>query len=305
MTTGWKKLTTRDLTTFDDFATDAVLTAMQLGGTGRIQTNGHAKIRGANGIITISRDSSAPHCRGNIMSDLKRAFPDLKTGDSSKKDTTVTPAIFSPQNASVQGMLECPAKGCDETFSTLGEANAHVHAEHFICKWVHPVTGKPCDMGPDGGPFIGKSRQSIAGHTNIRHLENKPWEKNREQAAANRAATVAARKQKLKDATSVIGLVDVHGHPAVVTPTPVVDTEGNYTGPLPTMTIHPTVSSMDAQAVANGNDPDATAKLALIREILGDDTEVVALKKEVADLKAHLALVREAVGLDFGDDDNK
>lgn len=293
MTTDWKKLTRKDLTTFDKFATDAVLTAMEQGGIGRIGTNGHAKIRGKDGVsITISRDTSAPHCRGNVAAALERAFPALKalkTNAATQKDATVTTkatttGITQETYDASQEMVECPAKGCDEKFRNLGEANTHVHAEHVICKW------EGCDYGPDGGPFVGRTNQAIAGHTNVRHKENKPWLQNREQAAVNRAATVAARKKAAaeqaaaKEADLLNGYTDaivanMNGHAP--------DTEGaQRVAPTPPV------------------DSEAEAKLALIREILGDDFEVAKLKKELADVKAHLALVREAVGLDFGPDDS-
>lgn len=292
MTTGWKKLTRRDITTFDDFATDAVIAAMELGGIGRIQSNGHAKIKGVNGnIITISRDTSGPHIRGNMMTALKRAFPELK---SDSQEDIVTSASTSPETG--QALLGCPAKGCEQEFATPEALQEHVGFSHYTCKW------EGCDMGPDGTAFVGKTRMSVAGHINIRHKGNKPWEHNQQQANAKRAATVAARKAKEAQEAPVVKLVDVHGHPAVVAPA------------MPEQVAVPPVAGVNVESiggkgvvmgesVADGNDPDAVAKLALIREILGDDTEVVALKKEVADLKAHLALVREAVGLDFGDDD--
>lgn len=271
MSTGWKTLTRRDLTTFDTFATDAVLTAMQLGGIGRIGSNGHVVIRGKHGrTMSVSRDTSAPNTQGNVMADLKRTFPELRNNGTNTKDTAVTTMVL------------CPAKGCDEKFPTLGAANTHVHAEHYICTW------EGCSMGPDGGPFVGRTKQSTAGHINIRHRGNKPWLINKEKAAAGRAATAAAKKAARDHATEEIAEV-IPMTPEKVAriydvPPEMVDDEGaQHIGPLPSAP------------------SDAEVKLALIQEILGVDPEVVKLRKEVADLKAHLALVREAVGLDFED----
>lgn len=271
MSTGWKTLTRRDLTTFDTFATDAVLTAMQLGGVGRIGSRGHATIRGRNGsTMSVSRDTSAPNCQGNVMADLRRTFPELRNNAPNTKDI------------SVSTMVVCPAKGCDQTFPTLGAANKHVHDEHYICTW------EGCSLGPDGGPFVGRTKQSTAGHINIRHRGNKPWLVNPEKAAAGRAATFARKQAEKRAANQQVAPV-IELTPATKSGTPLpdlgpVDDEGaQHIAPLPSAP------------------SEAEAKLALIQEILGQDPEVVKLRKEVADLKAHLALVREAVGLDFED----
>lgn len=308
MTTPWKKLTRNDLTTFDKFGTNAVLTAMDQGGIGRIGANGHVQIRGVAGTLSISRDNSAPHCQGNVTAALERAFPALKAAKTSvatiEKDTIMATKTDHTKTDTAPEVIECPAKGCDEKFATLGEANAHVHSEHAICTW------EGCDWGPNGGPYIGVSAQAIGGHTNTRHRGFKLHEQNRDKAATKRAATFAAKKKARIEASRVV---------------PVAKQASVEVGSfIPDVDLGPTesnghLSNIEAWAdqagatrvvepvkevAAPATDGDAEAKLALIREILGDDVEVAQLKKEVADLKAHLALVREAVGLDFGDEDD-
>lgn len=285
MTTSWKRLTRRDLTTFDDFATKAVLTAMEQGGLGAIAKNGHAKIRGKNGAaMIIARDTSAPHCQGNVVKALRRTFPDLN--GTTQKDITMT--TTSP-TIDLQSMLECPAKGCDIRFATADLRDAHVTSEHVVCKW------EGCDYGPDGGAFVGRTNQAIAGHTNTRHRGNKPWEANREQAAVNRAATMARKRHNREEVAA--GSAALMAAAAQAT---LASNAAELNG------------FAKAAAEANGEvsarpldvpvDADAEVKLALIREILGDDEEVAKLKKKLADLKAQMALVREAAGLDAGDD---
>lgn len=289
----WRTLTRRDLATFDTFATDAVLTAMKLGGVGRIGSKGHAAIRAANGAtMMISRDTSAPRCQANVLADLRRTFPDLKTSDQIRKDSAMT------SDATTQTKIECPAKGCDQTFPNLGMVNAHVHADHFICKW------EGCKLGPDGGPFIARTGNSLAGHTNIHHKGNKPWLANRERAAINRAATVLAKQEARKKAA--IEAVKPYAEPVEVPER--VDIAEELAVEEHSRLAH----EMEMSTTKSGTPlpdlgplppatGDAEAKLALIQEILGDDPRVAKLEKEIADLKALLALVREAVGLDFED----
>lgn len=285
MTTGWKKLTRRDLATFDTFATEAVLTAMELGGVGKIRTNGHAAIRGKNGAsMTIARDSSAPHCQGNMLADLKRSFPELRT-DATKEETTVSSKPTTTDTTTTE-MLECPAKGCEEKFSSTTRLGTHIKADHAVCKW------EGCDWGPNGGPYVSLTWHGVAGHTNVRHKENKPWLRNQELAAANRAATIKARKEARVAAEEKLLIEPV---PADIEPAKLA-----LNGHGPTATIETPVAVEAPPATQS----DAETKLALIQEILGENPEVARLKKELADVKAHLALVREAVGLDFGDDDN-
>jgi hypothetical protein len=283
MTTDWKQLTRKDLTTFDDFATEAVLSAMHNGGVGRIAPSGHAKIRGKNGVaITISRDSSAPHCRGNVTAALKRAFPELNKPSTSEEE-----AIMATETPT---QLQCPAKGCDQTFADADMLGSHIDTEHYVCGW------EGCADGLDGGPFIARTKQSKAGHININHRGHKPWLVNTDKAAAGRAAAVAARRERAANAAANAETLMAAAAAAAANTAAKAAIKAESNGHAPT-------AKLVQEEVAVPVETDADAKLSLIREILGDDVEVAALKKEIADLKAHLALVREAVGLDFGTDD--
>lgn len=304
MTTGWKKLTRKDLATFDTFATDAVLTAMELGGVGKIRTNGHAAIRGENrATMTIARDTSAPHCQGNVLADLKRAFPQLRTNGATKEEVTVSskPTTDTATRTTTE-MLDCPAKGCEEKFSSMNRLREHIkESEHAVCK------EEGCDYGPNGGPYISLTWHGVAGHTNVRHKGNQPWLQNQAKAAVKRAATVKAKREAREAAElspvaevmsngqmSPVAEVMSNGHVPTATTYP-MDVTAPYTGPYAS---EDTVKAPPAVPSAS----DAETKLALIQEILGENPEVARLQKELADVKALLALVREAVGLDFGDD---
>lgn len=301
MTTGWKKLTRKDLATFDTFATNAVLTAMELGGIGRIGTNGHARIRGeGRETMTVARDTSAPHCQGNVQADLKRAFPQLRTNGVTKEEVTVsTKPTTDTATRTTTEMLDCPAKGCEERFSSMNRLREHIkESEHAVCK------EEGCDYGPNGGPYISLTWHGVAGHTNVRHKGNQPWLQNQAKAAVKRAATVKA-KREAREAAELSPVAEVMSNGQM---SPVAEVMSN--GHLPTATIETAPADIelatnpmaDMKTPAVPSASDAETKLALIQEILGENPEVARLQKELADVKAHLALVREAVGLDFGDD---
>lgn len=312
MTTRKRKLTRRHLKTFDTFATEAVLTAMELGGLGRIDASGHARIQGKNGVsITIARDTSAPHCQGNVTADLKRAFPELRTNGVTKEEITVSTKPTATDTTTTE-MLECPAKRCDQEFSSMNRLREHIKAEHAVCKWQDEEG--PCDGGPNGGPFIGDDGRSVAGHTNTYHKGHQPWMQNREQAAAKRAETVARKKKALEN-VKLTPVAQVMSNGSISPVAEVVSNGHVATAPVESLKA-PTLKAPAAVEVpvavpSNGDAGDAEAKLALIQKILGENPEVARLKKELADVNAHLALVREqslrlqeAVGLDVGDDDN-
>lgn len=324
--TGWKRLTSRDLKHFDDNATNAVLMAMEYGGIGKINSNGHAFIRapGGTGTMSVTRDiSSKPNDLKNTQADLRRLFPELRvtgSGATKKKaDTSMnsepstptftvpTPAVMGAPNGiiSSETMLTCPAKGCDKEFVTGGARYKHITDDHSTCTWEgadvnHADPNYRCDLGPDGTPFVGASVQSVAGHVNIQHKGNKPWLKRDQSpealaAAGKKAAETKARKAKKAAA-------------------PVVESAATPVAALPEEKIPPARNVMarntDTSSVEHRGVPlsevkhrptkptTPAAKLAAIRAILGEDPRVAKLQAEVEELKAHLDLVREALNLD-------
>lgn len=299
--TSYKKLTRADLRNFDDLATEAVLVAMKHGAVGRVNSNGHAFIRAATGTMSITRDiSSKPNDAKNVQRDLRRLFPEIRQNGSAKKDANMQSQVsptFTESSDQVtmteEQLLQCPAKGCDKEFATEGARYSHVRDDHATCSWegpdvTHDDPNYRCDLGPNGSPFVGKNGMSVAGHANIYHVGNKPWEKRdpakRLEAAKKGAATRAANRQAAVNGaneTVVSAVPDAAAKPAAK---PVEQPSQEHRG-LPTGEVkhRPTTPA---------------AKLAAIRAILGEDPKVAQLQAEVDELRAHLELVREALNLD-------
>lgn len=317
--TPWKKLTRADLQgCFDDIGTKVILTAMDRGGTGRISNRGHATIRHPDGVRTMSvtRDSSSRKAK-NMWGDLQRLFPeepattptsavnnkenstmheDLRrppfTGIELPAATTGNDSLLTP----VEGQLmPCPAKRCEREFATDGALYTHVRDDHATCSWPG------CDLGPNGTVFVGDTANAVAGHTNIRHRGNKPW-LNRDPSKRAESAQKAAATKAAKRAQS-----------ATPQPAPVSTTAPNGKVPSAT-TVAETRQRQDSARAAESERtvehrglPSGTvthkpmsdrAKLNAIRDLLGEDPRIAKLQAENAELRAHLELVREAVGLD-------
>lgn len=323
MSTTWKKLTRTDISHFDKDAKRIVLTAMRLGGTGRIGNQGHALIRAADNdeTMSVSRKSSVPNRLENMQKDLRRLFPqsDLTTADESTATMNHTLSTSDPDSTNVlttnengvvvtatgdEQMIPCPAKGCDKEFVTEGAKLAHIRNYHFTCGWVgadvdHDDPNYRCDHGTDGTAFIGLTKNAVGGHTNVKHLGSRPWEHrdpakrsaSAQKGAATRAANAAkAAGRTVKAATPK--LVDVHDNPAVVAPNVErVATERSEHRGLPTGDVkHKPLTD--------------AAKLQAIRELLGQDPKVAfleaanaKLQAKIDELEAQLALVAEVLHL--------
>lgn len=311
--TGWKKLTRSDLTTFDNDATEAVLLAMARGGIGRITTQGHAFIRApeGRGSMSVSRDTSAPNCKKNVEVRLNKLFPPPDKVETKEVQMQTTPAFVAPpaidalkgalklkapniklptatsSNGSSpdDDLIPCPAEGCGKEFATEGALYRHMNDDHVVCTW------EGCNAGPQGGPYIGKGdtltkmKQSIAGHTNIAHRGNKPWDFRHPAPVKPAETTVSARNGTTTRATSKVS-----------------QKAGEFTSGLPSATPKP--SPVVRKPVTPKATPEpAAAKspaaiLAAIRELLGPDPRVAELESEVADLHAKLDLISEALHID-------
>lgn len=346
--TTWKKLTRADLRKFDDIATNAILTAMDAGGVGRMNTNGHVVIRGQNGLtMSVTQNTSMPRVKQNIEADLRRVFPQL----SKKKDMTqsaVTPTftdIELPQATTSNGnrtvntvtsiqsvsaddkMLPCAAKGCEKEFVTYGARLTHMRTEHFICKWEgidveHDDPNYRCDLA-DGEPYVAASRQGLAGHVNVYHNGHKPWmhrDNSREArvAAAQKGAATRAANRVVDTPTVTAPAVKatagttVAEHGASLKPTPAILATKSAEKVAPARNT-PAATSDEASKEHRGlpagevkHAPTTpAAKLAAIRELLGEDPKVAVLQAKVDELQAkndelqaHLDLIREALNLD-------
>jgi len=305
--TPWKKLTRADLTNFDTTATGAVLTAMDQGAVGRVTARGHATIRGDNGqTMSVTRDTSAPHCKQNIHADLRRLFPEVRLNGTTKKNQDVNmhndldkpfsdtelPKATNGTLPAGDVLLQCPAKGCDKEFVTAGARHAHIRDDHATCTWEgadveHDDPSYRCDVGPDGTAFVGASKQSVAGHVNIHHRGARPWESRdpaKRHAAAVKGAATRARKAGKKAAGAVSKPVANGTAQSRNTATTKSDshTEEHRGLPMSEVKHRPTTPA---------------AKLAAIRAILGDDPRVAQLEAQVAELKAQLDLVAEVLHL--------
>jgi hypothetical protein len=314
----FKRLTREDIKTFDKAAKAVVLTAMERGGLGWVSNRGHAIINApGGGTMSVARSiESAPHTRQNCEADLRRLFPqESLTKESKEAMHNDTLSVFSnaPLPAAINGngaaavtksdLIECPAKGCDREFATLDALYGHAGNEHILCKWP------ACDLGPGGRMFIAPNNQSLAGHTNIQHKGNKPWEHidptkrvaTAKKAAATRAriavkagTTVGQHKVSVTKRTDGVLVADTPKKPEPAKQVPVVapkSTERPEHRALPTG--EKTAPVTDA------------AKLQAIRDLLGEDPRIallqaanVKLQAKVDDLQAQLDLVAEALHLD-------
>ena len=317
--TTWKKLVRKDLTTFDDNATRVVLAAMGQNAVGRITGRGHAFIKAPNGggTMSVSRDTSAPNCLKNVEADFRRLFgaqQESTTKDESKAtmhtDSRYMPFTDVPYpsaNGKKDGeatvapsndlMILCPAKGCEAEFVTEGAKYTHIKKEHFECthrelpgvsedKW--PAS---CTFGVDGTAHVAPSAQSLAGHVNVHHLGNKPWE-HRDPAKRSEAARKGAATRARNAGRPVVAEVK---RVAV----PVVSVEKRPDGVLVADST-PEHRGLPTGDVTHKPATDA-AKLREIRKLLGDDpakdAEVVKLKARIAELEAQLELVAEVLHL--------
>jgi hypothetical protein len=305
--TPWKKLTRADLANFDSLATDAVLTAMAHGAVGRVTAKGHVNIRSPhNGeTMAVSRNTGDTRAGRNIRGDLKRLFPHLKKeSDIMHSQNGATTPVFaaatdpsnpSPVAAVPDQLLECPAKGCDKEFATEGARYAHVRDDHYTCGW------EGCDLGPDGGPFVGTTQQSISGHVNVRHRGNKPWEHRSKDPEAYKAAAVKANATKAaKRAEAAKQQVTEKVEKTEIAVTANSTAKGGNADDKSTDKTAKGEHRGLPKGEVKHRPMTAAAKLAAIREILGPDPRVAKLQAEVDELKAHLDLVREALNITSG-----
>lgn len=330
--TKWKKLGRGDLTKFDDVATKAVLTAMERGGIGRVSARGHATIRAeGGGTMSVSGNTSAPHAVQNIQADLKRLFPEPAPKDPTMNGDTrpaFTDATFALPQATINGngrstmepdelekLLPCPAKGCDKEFVTEGARYAHVRDEHATCEWEGPDDEHDdptyrCDLGPDGTAWVGLGKAAIAGHVAIKHRGNRPWEHrdpNQRAASAKKgaatraknAATARAKEAGRQQLVAASAGTTVGEHRASLdTPSEKKQPKARNDSPANSDT-----TTREHRGLPQGDvkhrPTTPAAKLAAIRELLGEDPRVAVLQAKVEELQAHLDLVREALNLDI------
>jgi hypothetical protein len=307
MSTGWKRLTRGDLAKFDDTATEVILTAMDRGGIGRISNRGHATIRHPDGVRTMSvtADSSIRKAH-NMRGDLRKLFPEPATnGATEDKDTakestmqenhrrpTFTDAEL-PQatNGAVADVILCPANKCDAVFTTPGARYAHIRDLHVTCEWPG------CADGPDGTAYVGRNKQAVGGHVQVAHKGAKPWlqrDPSKRHEIAKKASATKQRNREARlaaEAAAAEKLVEATTVPVASTEPELVPTEPRQ------VTATPEHRGLPSAAVTH-KPMTAAAKLKAIREILGEDPHVAQLEARVAELQAHLDLVREAVGLD-------
>lgn len=309
MTTDWKVLTRGDLAKFDDTATEVILTAMERGGIGRISNRGHATIRHPDGIRTMSvtRDSSIRKAH-NMRGDLRKLFPEppaTQANGNSKDATMMQNDLRLPAFTDVQlpeatnnlapddddALIPCPAKKCDAVFVTDGAKYAHIRDEHATCEWPG------CDSGPNGEPFVGTTKQSVAGHVQVTHRGSKPWllrdPAKRKDVARKATETKRRKREALAAAEAAENAAEVE---SATVPAPPAKPELAPTEPKK-MTAAPEHRGLPSKAVEHKPMSDA-AKLRAIRELLGEDPRIAKLEARLAELQAHLDLVREAVGLD-------
>lgn len=193
-------------------------------------------------------------------------------------------------------LLPCPARKCEKEFATEGARYAHIRDDHKTCTW------EDCNVGPNGTAYVADNKQALAGHVNIHHKGNKPWEHRdnsfkARSAAAHKGAVTKLSRGLVKNVKSVAVPAGstVGEHKASLTPAKKAAAKPVKKAAVPLRT--------DSSEHRDLTTP--AAKLAAIREVLGEDPRVTALQAEIADLKAkneelqaHLDLVREALNLD-------
>lgn len=275
MSTGWRKLTRKDLRTFDEDMTKAILYAMDCGGVGRVSNNGHAILRNNTGqTMSVSRSASGGSRKQNVARDLCRVFgaPVEDSKPSSDDSTAVTPPDLRqpvgphPAEQADEPKLPCPANGCDETFVTEGARYSHANTQHHVCP--EPGCGF-ASMKPNG----------VGAHRSRKHgYESTAPHKIRERERA---------RQRRNDVTSP-------------QPTPAAAVNGSAT----TTNRQPaqSVGHISAQQYAAG--VDAANIVNEIRKLLGEDVRVARLQQQVDrltrerdDARTQLALVKEALHL--------
>lgn len=281
--TRWKKLTRNDLTTFDDFATDAVLTAMARGGIGRVSGRGHVTIRASEGrTMSVTRNTNAPHTKQNIQADLRRLFPEINGTPHNEESRIMPDLTILPQTdgalavADEEPFLTCPVTKCDKVFVTEGARYRHVEDDHATCKWPG------CDMGPGGTAFVGMNGSAVAGHTNIQHKGNKPW-----LARAEAVRNGTLKRKPKKTAAAPVKAVKVAAPKPEKVLASVAVAESNE---------QPEHRGLPTGEVKHKPLTDA-AKLREIRKLLGEDPEIKRLRARIAELEAQLELVAEVLHL--------
>lgn len=138
----WKQLGQPDLRTFDDTAKKLVLKAMELGGTGRISSKGHAILRSPSGqTLSVARSlGRGNRSRQNTVAAFNRAFgpfeEDCEVSDSVPENTRSLSVVHDEPSNGVgdeEPTLECPADGCEAVFVTEGGRYTHVTEKHDRC----------------------------------------------------------------------------------------------------------------------------------------------------------------------------
>ena len=155
----WRRLTRRDLMNFDDVSTDAVLTAMDRGGVGRISSKGHAILRAPGG-ATMSVSPNSNKSKQVTAIRVRKLFPE--TNDKPQAAPQPPPAPNNTNQAEAtmpkpDKSIACTNPTCDETFATEGALYAHVNSKHVVC----PAPG--CLYSRD-------SNRGVVPHHRIVHL---------------------------------------------------------------------------------------------------------------------------------------
>ena len=253
----WKTLQRADLKAFDEDMTKAVLYAMEHGAKGRISNNGHAILRNNNGQTMSVSRSSSG---GSRKQNVARDLTRLFGGP-----VTVTRRPVETTQMNGQGT---EALGRDVM---ANEPNLRCPA--------------------NGCGYLGATEGAIYSHVQKEHYR------------CDHCSFVGKTKQARS--LHIARTHEGRGGPGTrtaKTPAPAVEPAGN--DEEPPQVPEPTVVPENPTVEANN-------KLLMIRELLGEDPRLAQMQERVAqqqqtiddllrerdDLKAQLALVREALGL--------
>lgn len=280
----WRTLTRQDLRAFDEDMTKFVLYAMEQGGVGRVSNNGHCIIRNNRGqTMSVSRSASGGNRKQNVARDICRLFGDPNDNPKpSPPKTPEKPQLMQAQpTQQTDEVVRCTVKGCTEQFVTEGARYSHIEQNHYRCR-------------EDGCSFVGKTPQSRALHVTRTHRGINPRQ-NRKQPRP--VETV----QPAPDS----GLAE--------TPEPTAEQPAE--APAPQQPETPPAAEPDTdreqpgwydrvRVVGESPTVEANRKLLMIREVLGEDPRIAELRGQVDDLrrerddlKAQLALIRDALAL--------
>lgn len=265
---GWTRLTSRDLTAFDQRAKELILNAMELGCTGKISSRHHAILRNAAGGTTsvprnlTSQNRTSQNCEAGVrrlLEEHRQATPAIEAaedvGRTLRPSTITVKEAFLQHGAAFSSWLDklghgLPADACIEVRESADGA------EFKVADAAARHSGSNQADQADQATRAATAQDSIVAPA--------PWPVDKPQAMPESEAAVQTRAQAGPP-------VDIPGVGIAAEPT-----EANEpTGPTGPGEPRPAPSQTE----------DAASVLVRIRHVLGEDPRIAVLAARVDELE--------------------